>query len=98
MGTLGYGCLATSLVFNQKASDTYSKYLSGDTPYSEYEQQNQLFSILLYSAIGIWATDIFILSVRTKKHNELNRNKNISFNPFFNPYTKNGLVTLKYNF
>ncbi|MCK4346315.1 MAG: hypothetical protein KAX05_13610 [Bacteroidales bacterium] len=107
IGLAGYGCIATSIIYNKKAVTSYNNYIDS----YDIEESKKLFDnsltedniskILAYSAIGIWVTDIIWVAVSAGKKNKTLALKNIkgfSIGSSYNPCFKKPMVSLSYRF
>ncbi|MCK4345057.1 MAG: hypothetical protein KAX05_07200 [Bacteroidales bacterium] len=106
-GVMGYGCIATSLVYNKKAVLTYKNYVDSydltesKDLYEQALQYDKISKICAYSAIGIWVID-FIWTASTPKNidstiGELT-NKRVSIRTYYHPKMNRPLLTLSYKF
>ncbi|MEX0980925.1 MAG: hypothetical protein WD577_04235 [Bacteroidales bacterium] len=72
-GVLGYGAVASSVVFYNKSNDNYTNYLNAEDPaardnyYTASIKQESLSYALLYSAIGAWTVDFLWTLIGTRE-------------------------------
>ena len=107
IGVAGYGCLATSIIYNQKAASSYNSYLSSynieksETFYDNSVKEDNISKIFAYSAIGILATDLIWTTISSSRL--LNRKGNdvaekLSLSPGYDHRSQLPIMTLKYRF
>ncbi len=106
-GALGYGCIATSIIYNKKAVDSYEKYLKSSDQKESKEllntskKQDNVSEALVYVAVGVWVTDIIWTIVGTskaKKDEYVTSRRGLSLSAGYEIYTSSPLLTLTYNF
>jgi hypothetical protein len=106
-GVMGYGCIATSFIYNRKAVSSYDDYLSASDPkkideyYDNSVKQDNLSEVFIYAAIGVWVADIIwtvVGSSDMKKDPNISHMGGFSIGPSSIPYSKIPVVALKYNF
>ncbi len=104
----GYGCIAGSVVLNQKAIDTYNKEFlkayepeEADRLLKKSISQDNLSEILAYTAIGIWAIDIvwtIIGSSGLTEDMSRRKNRGLSIGGGVDPAFKVPVVEFVYRF
>jgi len=106
-GITAYGLITTSIIYNRKAISSYDDYLNTSDIqninrfYDNSVKQDNISEICAYTAIGIWAIDLFwtLNSVsKIKKDKKYSQTKGISINPEYNHSIKTPLLTVRYNF
>lgn len=106
-GVAGYGCIATSIVLNRKAINTYNEiedlvnFNEINEAYDKSLRQDNISEILSYAAIGIWITDFIWTLVRTTDLNKIAYNSEssgFSFSSNIDPLSNIPMVSVKYRF
>lgn len=106
-GVAGYGCLAGSVIYNQKAATSYQNYLDSYdseeriTFFNNSEAENTISSIFAYAALGIWLTDIVwtILDSGELSHNtSVSRIEGFSIGSDFEKSTGAPMLSFRYKF
>jgi len=107
IGITGYGCIATSVIYNKKAADNYKSYIdsydlieSSDF-YDKSQGQDRSSKIMAYTAIGIWVADLIWVTASVNKKNKkilLRKDQSFKIGSYIDPYTKSPLVKLTYRF
>lgn len=108
MGVIGYGTLASSILFNQQSISAYNSYLeepdinASDSFFNDSKQKDLLSKSMAYTATGIWCLSMIITAIKAKKSNssiaEIYNNKKLFFTSGINPQTKIASFNLKYQF
>ncbi|MCD6564950.1 MAG: hypothetical protein J7K53_03300 [Bacteroidales bacterium] len=107
IGIAGYGCIASSIVFNKKAADNYESYLNSfDITesrdfYDKSQDQDRSSKILVYTAIGIWVADLIWVTTSVNKKNKiilLRKNQSFLIKPDIDRYSNSPLIKLSYRF
>ncbi len=106
-GVMGYGCLATAIIYNSTSNISYNDYLQASTfqekndLYVVVEQQKKISNAFLFSAIGVWAID-FIWTVSgskdLRKISSNNVTNDFSLYASYNYEVQAPLLALKFNF
>ncbi len=106
-GVAGYGCIAGSIVLNSQAIKTYNSiedlvyFDEINSAYDKSMQQSNISSILVFTAIGIWVTDIIWTLVGTadlKRESYSAESKGISFGSSIDPVSNAPMVSVRYRF
>ncbi|MEX2427070.1 MAG: hypothetical protein WD577_02365 [Bacteroidales bacterium] len=103
-GVLGYGAVASSVVFYSKSNDNYSNYLSAealtarDSYYNTSIKQESLSDALLYSAIGVWTVDFLWTLIGTRDIDKENKMDRISLQPLYLRDMNASALALTYRF
>ena len=106
-GFAGYGCVAGSVMFNNKSYQSLEDYKVSlnrderDHLFSDAESQNQLSTILMAGAAAIWVTDITILLIKGNNPKNLTyKQKEIvpKLGYTIDPISKSPVMTLKITF
>lgn len=106
-GLTGYGCIAASVIYNQKAISSYNDYLNTndlqetETFYENSVKEDNLSEVFAYTAIGIWVTDfIWTIAGSSKLNNDpkYNQAKGFSIQTVYEPRVHAPMVALRYNF
>jgi len=107
IGIAGYGCVATSVIFNKKAADNYESYIKSydinesENLFEKSQNQNRISKIAACTAIGIWVADlIWVTASVDKKNNKilLKKDQSLKIGSDIDPHTKSPLVKLTYRF
>ena len=107
IGIAGYGCIATSVIYNKKAANNYESYLNSydinesKNLFEKSQDQDWTSKILAYTAIGIWVADLIWVTASVNKKNKLilmKRNQSFKIESDMDTYTKSPLVKLTYWF
>lgn len=78
-GVAGYAAIAGSVVFNAAAYKNYRNYedstdpLERDDLYSSFESQDRASTILAFTAVAVWATDVVWTLVRSERSEKITR-------------------------
>lgn len=105
-GIAGYACIAGSVVFNQKANQTYANYGGADTGteaselLSKAESQTTISNVFAFSAIAIWITDLTWTLIGTSG---MNKSKSTSDSGWsigseYDYLSQTPMVSIKYGF
>jgi len=106
-GVLGYGAIASTVVFNRMAIDNYNKYLESSdegqfgTFYDQAESQQQISTISAYVAVGVWVSDIVWTLVSNPDNRAYQSNKSskgISLGSGFDPAARAPVIAFRYHF
>ena len=105
-GVAAYGCLAGSIILNQKAHTSYDQYLGSfdvtesDAFYNDAVQQDKLSKVFAYAAIGIWVADLVWVVLDSSGHNEQLRShsKGINIRTDYNIEMNVPVIAFTYNF
>ncbi len=106
-GVVGYGCIAGTLYFNNKAVESNNDYLASNSPgdrdilFDQAKRQDVISEVLAFTAIGIWVTDLVWTIAGTS---DLNMNKSsashkgISIGTSIEPVSSVPILALRYTF
>lgn len=106
-GIAGYGCLAGSLIYNQKSSESYQSYLDSydieerETYYNKSENEQTISTVLGFTALGIWLTDIVWTiadSGDLSRKKGLSQDKGFSFGPDYMQHINAPMLSFRYKF
>ncbi|MEX2427243.1 MAG: hypothetical protein WD577_03250 [Bacteroidales bacterium] len=103
-GLLGYGAVASSVVFYSKSNDNYTNYLNAedltarDNYYTASIKQESLSHALLYSAIGIWTVDFLWTLIGTRNIEKENKMGRMSLQPLYYRDMNASALALTYRF
>jgi hypothetical protein len=106
-GIAGYGCIATSVLYNMKAISTYDDYLTSlnikmsESYFNDSVKENKLSKIFAFTAIGIWLTDfIWTVAGSSKLKNSTRPDKTVGFSikPLYNQNLRLPGIAIKYDF
>jgi len=105
IGIIGYGSIASSYWFNQRAASSYDKYLSErDNPdlrsdyYNDADTEKQISVACGIAAGVIWAADLTLLIINHKKHKKHLSAASVpqtSFGINYNPYMNSNMLTMR---
>ncbi|MCK4699019.1 MAG: hypothetical protein KAT38_01745 [Bacteroidales bacterium] len=107
IGIAGYGCIATSVIYNKKAADNYESYIKSydiiesRNLFEKSQDQDRASKILAYTAIGIWVADLIWVTASVNKKNKLilmKRNQSFLIKTDIDPYTNSPILKLTYRF
>lgn len=100
-GVAGYSCVAGSIAFISLSTINENKQDLGQEYYDKSIQQWHVSQGMIYTAIGVWATDLIWNIVATKdlkNESSFYPSKGISIHPSYHPETRSPLVGFTYNF
>ncbi len=106
-GVAGYGCLAGSVTMNRVALNNYGdiggleEYEEKNELYDKAALQNNIASVLAFTAAAIWVTDIIWTLVGTselKRGSQSAQSKGVSIHGKIDPLSGTPLLSLNYNF
>ena len=105
-GVAAYGCLAGSIILNQKAHTSYDQYLESfdvdesDALYNDAVQQDKLSKVLAYAAIGIWVADLVwvVIDASGKDYPRQAQSKPYQIRPDYNPKMNAPMLAFTYHF
>ncbi len=106
-GVVGYGCIAGSLYFNNKAASSYEDYKNSsrledvDDLYNKAVQQDVISEVLAYTAIGIWVVDLvwtFLVTSDLNLNQPSANHKGFSVGTTVEPVSSAPLIALRYKF
>lgn len=106
-GVAGYGCIASSIVFNKMASTTYTEYETAETTgeantlLSTAHKQNNISYALGFTAIAIWITDLtWTVIASSDLSADINNMKyrKIDIGTKLDSFARIPLLTLSYSF
>jgi len=106
-GTVGYGCIAGSIVLNNMAIKTYDEFLSVPSSddaaqlLSKSARQDNISEALAYTAIGIWIADLiwtFVGSSELEKNIPLTERSGLSIGTGIDPVSRAPLLGITYQF
>ncbi|MCK4746040.1 MAG: hypothetical protein KAT15_03355, partial [Bacteroidales bacterium] len=105
-GVAGYGCLASSVVFNRMASQSYEDYqnesdmTARDDLFNTSVFQDNVSEALAYAAAGIWVTDVIwnIIGASNLGGQRMSQERGFSVKPQFETVTLAPVLALSYRF
>lgn len=106
-GVVGYGCIAGSLYFNNKAASSYEDYKNSsrledvDDLYNKAVQQDVISEVLAYTAIGIWVVDLvwtFLVTSDLNLNQSSANHKGFAVGTTVEPVSSSPLIALRYKF
>jgi len=106
-GVVGYGCIAGSVAYYTKAKSTFGEYQTQTTVdgaselYKASTRQDLISEILVFTAIGIWATDMvwtILSSSGLKGMSSQNSISGLSVSTSFEPRSRLPLLGIRYSF
>lgn len=106
-GVAGYGCIATSVIYNKRAFSSYNNYLDAEsepifnTFYNSSVKEDKLSEAFAYTAIGIWVIDFIwtIAGTSNLKADQLTGNAGkVYIYSMYEPYFNTTLMTLRLSF
>jgi hypothetical protein len=103
-GVIGYGCVAGSVVMNNKAFDTYEEYKIADHPddrddhFSKAEEYDLYSKIFIGTAATIWIIDLISTASQVSKINKRKNKSSYSIHYTVDPISRRPLlgVTLRF--
>lgn len=104
IGVAGYGMVAGAIIMNGAAYNNMEDYRKEGDPatrddlYSTAESQRSLSNVLGILAINVWALDILWTGLQAGKVNRKYRERNLSWNCYYNPVHKAPMVGVHYRF
>jgi len=106
-GVAGYGCIATSVIYNKKAFSSYNNYLDAENEldinnfYNSSIKEDKLSEAFAYTAIGIWVIDFIwtiVGSSNLKDYQMTGQIGKVFIYPIYEPFFNTTLMTLRLNF
>ncbi len=103
-GVVGYGCVAGSVVTNNKASDAYDDYLIATSPderddlFTQAEQSDLISKIFIGTAAAIWIIDLITTATQVSKIQKSKNKLSYSLNYTIDPITRKPLVGVTLSF
>jgi len=105
-GAAGYGCIASSIIFNRLAVSNYNKYLDSyeieksDDYFKKSLKQDNISEALAYTAIGIWAVEIVWIIIESKHQKSTPHmvERRLSIEPGYDPETNSSQIGISYRF
>jgi hypothetical protein len=108
VGIIGYGSLASSYWFNQRAASSYDNYLSErDNPdlridyYNDADTEKQISVACGIAAGVIWAADLTLLIINHNKHKKRFSSMSVPQTTFginYNPNLHSNMLTIRISF
>jgi hypothetical protein len=105
IGIVGYGSLASSYWFNQRAASSYDNYLNETDDfnlrfdyYNNADTEKQISVACGIAAGVIWAADLTLLILNHRKYNKklsATSGPQTSLGLNFNPYTNSNMLTIR---
>lgn len=101
------GCVAAAIVYNHKASVSYSNYLGSNVadefdPYFEdASAQHTVSKVFGWSAVGIWVADMFavgIQAIRAGKSSDPGVTGQVSMGSWYDMNTSSACMSIQFNF
>jgi hypothetical protein len=106
-GILGYGCIATAIIFNQVGISTYDNYLTtGDMTqvdglYEKAVLQDNISEASAYTAIGVWAASLvwtYVVVARTNNGRKEKQADLLRIQPICDPGYQSLMLGFRYTF
>ncbi len=103
-GVIGYGCIAGSIVMNNKAATAYDDYLIATTPderdelFSHAEESDLYSRIFFGTAATIWIIDLITTATQVSKINKRKNKSSYSLNYKIDPLTRKPMVGVTISF
>lgn len=104
IGVAGYGMVAGAIIMNGAASNNMDEYRTEGDPatrddlYNTADSQRTLSNVLGILAVNVWALDILWTGLQAAKVNRQYRERNLSWNCYYNPVHKTPMVGVRYRF
>lgn len=100
-GVAGYSCVAGSIGFISLSKINENKQDLGQKYYDKSLQQWYVSQGMMYTAIGVWVTDLIWNVVATKElknESSFHPSKGITIHPSYYPETRSPMLGFTYNF
>jgi hypothetical protein len=105
-GVAAYAFLASAIVLNRKAVDSYKLYdesfnIEDSKKYIQTsERQDNLSEAFGWTAVGIWSAELIwiLVELKSDQKNALAERKSLSFQPGYDVYAGKPIMTVVYRF